>query len=53
MTRRGSGTAREPEVGDPRLAAVIHEDVGGLEVAVHESLRMSGSETAARRDQHA
>ena len=44
---RHASVTGEPEVGDLDLPALVDEDVVGLEVAVHDPLRMGGGEATA------
>ncbi len=51
---RGSGSAgaREPEVADPYPTVATDEDVGGLEVAMDDPLRMRGVQAGRRVGEH-
>ncbi len=42
------GCAREPEVGDAHIALAVDQDVGRLEVTVHDARRMRSFEPASR-----
>ena len=46
--RAGVGRTSDPEVGDDRLLGVVDEDVGGLEIAVHDASLVRGAK--ARHD---